>query len=81
MAHTANIETRFAVEYAKGGNDVLGWDGQLVDRQTGLRHRLRHYELFEEFHGEQTWARSAFPNKAAVRNAGIKLARQIGGAA
>jgi hypothetical protein len=71
------MATRFAVAWTKGSNDTFGWNGFLVDNQTGKRHRLVNEVLFEEFQGEQTWMRCAFDTKADLTKAAQRMARRI----
>ena len=68
---------KFSVAWTKGSNDVVGWNGWLVDKSTGKRITLHHYEVFEEFQGERTWMRCAFPTKADLTAAAIREARKI----
>jgi len=69
--------TRFAVAWFKGSNDTFGWNGALVDNQTGKRHNLVNEVLFEEFQGQQTWTRCAFDTKADLTAAARKLAHRL----
>lgn len=69
--------SRFSVAWTKGSNDTFGWNGFLVDQDTGKRHRLVNEVPFEEFHGERTWMKCAFDTKADLTAAAIKMARRI----
>ncbi len=71
------MSNRFAVAWTKGSNDVFGWNGFLVDNQTGKRHRLINEVVFEEFQGERTWMRCAFDSKADLTAAALREARRI----
>lgn len=71
------MANRFAVAWTKRSNDTFGWNGFLVDSQTGKRHRLVNEVLFEEFEGQQTWIRCAFDTKADLTAAATRLARRL----
>ena len=71
------MKDRFAVAWFKGSNDAMGWNGCLVDRSTGKRHRLANEALFEEFQGQQTWMRCAFDTKADLTAAAMRMARKM----
>jgi len=71
------MENRFAVAWTKGSGDTFGWNGYLVDNQTGKHHKLVNEVLFEEFQGERTWMRCAFDNKADLTDAAKKMAQRL----
>lgn len=79
MTNATNIadKSRFAVAWFKDSNDILGWNGCLVDNTTGKRHTLRHYEVFEQFQDEVVYQRCAFPTKAALTAAARREARRL----
>lgn len=68
---------RFTLLTAKDSNDMWGWNGWVLDRQTNLRHPLIKTYVDYVLDGEIGYGTCAFDTKEEMRKAAIRKAKQI----
>lgn len=65
---------RFKLMIRKGSNDVWGWNGFVLDTQTGKRHGLINTVLDYELDGERAYSHCAFDTREEIHRAANRKA-------